>query len=137
MHHRTHLDRRAHGAHRAPAALAALVVLVGSLTACGSGVGPERCVPEASSTAGAAELVGSYDGSLEAEGVRLTLAGTAGAGQGGTMTAENWPTGSFSRSASTASGPSSTTTSTPTSARTSDCGSGPRRTDPTELIPQN
>ncbi|MFD8979740.1 hypothetical protein [Streptomyces sp. NPDC059564] len=88
MHHRPHRIRRA---------TAALAVLIGSLTACGSD-SSERCVPEASTTASAAQLVGSYAGSLKAEGTRLTLTATPGANQGGALTAENWPTGSFYRS---------------------------------------
>ncbi|MER8095951.1 hypothetical protein [Streptomyces goshikiensis] len=88
MHHRSHRIRRT---------TAALTVLVGSLTACGSDA-LERCVPEASTTASAAQLVGTYEGSLEAEGVRLTLTATPGGNRGGTLTAENWPTGNFHKS---------------------------------------
>ncbi|MFG2751901.1 hypothetical protein [Streptomyces xanthophaeus] len=76
---------------------AALATLVGSLTACGSDV-MERCVPEASSTVSAAQLAGTYEGSKEADGVRLTLTTTPGGNRGGTLTAENWPTGSFHKS---------------------------------------
>ncbi|MFD3695655.1 hypothetical protein ACFWUZ_05775 [Streptomyces sp. NPDC058646] len=84
MHHRSHRIRRC---------VAALAVLAGSLTACGSGAF-ERCVPQAS-TASAAELAGSYEGSLDAEGVRLTLTAAPGQNRGGTLTVENWPTGGF------------------------------------------
>ncbi|MBT2408483.1 MULTISPECIES: hypothetical protein [unclassified Streptomyces] len=88
MHHRPQRIRRA---------AAALAVLCGSLTACGSDTF-ERCVPEASTTASAAQLVGTYEGSHEAEGVRLTLTATPGENRGGTLTTENWPTGSFHKS---------------------------------------
>ncbi|MEU9377903.1 hypothetical protein AB0D94_29660 [Streptomyces sp. NPDC048255] len=87
MHHRSHRIRRA---------AAALAVLVGSLTACGSDTF-ERCVPEESTTAGAAQLAGTYEGSLKAEGVRLTLTADPGGKGGGTLSAENWPTGGFHR----------------------------------------
>lgn len=86
-----------HLSHRTAAALAALAVLAGSLTACGSGAF-ERCVPEESTTASAAQLVGTYEGSLKAAGVRLTLTATPNQNSGGTLTVENWPTGSFYRS---------------------------------------
>ncbi len=72
-------------------------ILVGSLTACGSDAF-ERCVPKASATVSAAQLIGAYEGSREAEGVRLTLAAAPGGNRGGTFTAENWPTGSFHKS---------------------------------------
>ncbi|MBT2454168.1 hypothetical protein [Streptomyces sp. ISL-86] len=88
MHHRSHRIRRS---------VAALAALVGSLTACGSDAF-ERCVPEESTTASAAQLVGTYEGSLTAKGVRLTLTATPGQNAGGTLTAENWPTGNFYRS---------------------------------------
>ncbi|OEJ22274.1 hypothetical protein BGK67_32380 [Streptomyces subrutilus] len=52
-------------------------------------------MPEPSTTASAAQLVGTYVGSREADGVRLTLTATPGGNRGGTLTAENWPTGNF------------------------------------------
>lgn len=76
---------------------AALTVLAGSVTACGSNAF-ERCVPEESTTASAAQLVGTYEGSLKAKGVRLALAATPGQNSGGSLTVENWPTGTPYRS---------------------------------------
>ncbi|MET9887401.1 hypothetical protein ABZZ20_30535 [Streptomyces sp. NPDC006430] len=96
--------------HRIRAATA-LIVLTWPLTACGGsdGAGPfERCVPEESATVSTAELDGSYEGSREAAGARLTL--TSRPGQvGGTLTAENWPTGDAFRDEL---GPSFSTTGT-------------------------
>ncbi|MFE3608138.1 hypothetical protein [Streptomyces goshikiensis] len=91
MHHRSQRIRRS------GAALAALAALAGSLTACGSDA-LERCVPEESTTAGAAQLVGTYEGFLKAKDIHLTLTATPGQNTGGTLTVENWPTGSFHRS---------------------------------------
>lgn len=87
MHHRPK-------SHAIRCATAALAVVVGLLTGCGSD-SAERCVPEPSTTVSAAQLAGTYVGSREAEGVRLTLSTTPGGNRGGTLTTENWPTGSF------------------------------------------
>ncbi|WP_405710303.1 hypothetical protein OG264_16615 [Streptomyces xanthophaeus] len=84
------MPRRSHRIRRTAAALA---VLAGSLTAC-SAETFERCVPEESTTAGAVQLPGTYEGALKAKGVRLTLTTASGGKGAGTLTAENWPTGS-------------------------------------------
>ncbi|MFE9799765.1 hypothetical protein ACFYP6_12905 [Streptomyces goshikiensis] len=91
MHHRSHHTRRS------VAALVALAALVGLLSACGSDAF-ERCVPEESTTASAAQLAGTYEGSFKAKDIRLALTATPGQNTGGTLTVENWPTGSFHRS---------------------------------------
>ncbi|MGW6948480.1 hypothetical protein [Streptomyces xanthophaeus] len=84
------MPRRSQSIRRTAAALA---VLAGSLTAC-SADAFERCVPEESTTAGAVQLPGTYEGALKAKGVRLTLTTASGGEGAGTLTAENWPTGS-------------------------------------------
>ncbi|MFK0255933.1 hypothetical protein [Streptomyces sp. NPDC090445] len=73
----------------------ALAAVGGALTACGSDAF-ERCVPEAADTAGAAQLAGTFDGELKAKGASLVLTLTPGTAQGGSFTAENWPTGDSS-----------------------------------------
>ncbi|MFD6182681.1 hypothetical protein [Streptomyces goshikiensis] len=91
------MDHRSQRIRRSVAAVAALAALAGSLTACGSDA-LERCVPEESTAAGAAQLVGTYEGLLKAKDIRLTLTATPGQNTGGTLTVDNWPTGSFHRS---------------------------------------
>ncbi|MFB7372621.1 hypothetical protein ACFC0D_22550 [Streptomyces sp. NPDC056222] len=71
--------------------MTALVVLGGTVSGCGSDLF-ERCVPEESSAASSADLTGTFEGELDADGARLTLT-TAPGQAGGTLTAENWPTG--------------------------------------------
>ncbi|MEF2529407.1 MULTISPECIES: hypothetical protein [Streptomyces] len=76
-------------------AATALFLLTWPLTACGVSGGDglfERCVPEEATRANTAELEGSYEGSQEAKGTRLTLTARPGR-SGGTLTVENWPTG--------------------------------------------
>ncbi|WP_125542639.1 hypothetical protein [Streptomyces sp. WAC05292] len=80
---------------RAAGGMAALAAVAGLLSGCGSDAF-ERCVPEAADTAGAAQLAGTFEGELEAKGVRLTLALTPGTAHGGSFTVENWPTGDSS-----------------------------------------
>ncbi|MEU1076089.1 MULTISPECIES: hypothetical protein [unclassified Streptomyces] len=75
---------------RALGAVAALVLLAAPLTACGSDA-LERCVPVAADSATPGELIGSYEGAHEADGVRLTLS------PDGAMRAEKWPTGDYHR----------------------------------------
>ncbi|MEV3992068.1 hypothetical protein AB0J57_24460 [Streptomyces sp. NPDC049837] len=77
----------------AVATTAALAVLTAMLSACGSDTF-ERCVPKESAAASSADLSGTYEGRRDAEGVRLTLA-TAPNQSGGTLSAENWPTGDY------------------------------------------
>ncbi|MEU8843776.1 hypothetical protein AB0D97_32425 [Streptomyces roseus] len=80
--------------HRIRAATA-LIALTWPLTACGSSGGTgafERCVPEESASVSTVELEGRYEGSRSAAGARLTLSPRPGQ-VGGTLTAENWPTG--------------------------------------------
>ncbi|MET9700795.1 hypothetical protein ABZY31_28320 [Streptomyces sp. NPDC006529] len=78
---------------RITAAGAALAALSWPLTACGLADGAlERCVPAPATTASTADLAGSYEGSRDAKGTRLTLTTRPG-GSGGTLTVENWPTG--------------------------------------------
>jgi hypothetical protein len=84
--------------HRSPrvvAVVTALVVLAGTLSACGADAF-ERCVPEESAEAGGADLAGTYEGKRDAEGVRLTLT-TVPRQSGGTLSVENWPTGDYYR----------------------------------------
>ncbi|MEU5807576.1 hypothetical protein [Streptomyces sp. NPDC047718] len=80
-------------------AAAALLFLAWSLTACsGTGGGLfERCVPAEGATASTFDLEGSYTGSLDAEGVRLTLVTSPGE-IGGKLTVQHWPTGKSFRS---------------------------------------
>ncbi|MBD0741430.1 hypothetical protein [Streptomyces sp. CBMA152] len=79
-----------HHSRRALGAVAALVVLAATLTACGSDA-LKRCVPVPVKSAAPGDLVGRYEGAHEADGVRLTLS------SGGAMRAEKWPTGDYHR----------------------------------------
>ncbi|WP_327280773.1 MULTISPECIES: hypothetical protein [unclassified Streptomyces] len=78
----------AHRPRRALGTATALAVLAATLTACGSDAF-QRCVPVAEKGATPLEVTGSYEGSIKAEGVRLTLS------SGGAMTAEKWRNGSY------------------------------------------
>ncbi|MER7467088.1 hypothetical protein [Streptomyces sp. NPDC097981] len=77
-----------HHTRRALGAATTLAVLAATLTACGSDAF-QRCVPVAGKGATPLEVIGSYEGSGKAGGVRLTLS------SGGAMTAEKWLNGSY------------------------------------------
>jgi hypothetical protein len=66
------------------------------LTACGASGGLGRCIPAGDAAVGAGGLVGTYRGVHDADGVSLTLSLTPGR-NGGTLTVDNWPTGTYYR----------------------------------------
>ncbi|MFD7334680.1 hypothetical protein ACFV98_01580 [Streptomyces violascens] len=66
------------------------------ITGCGASGVLDRCVPAGGAAVGANELVGTYRGVHDAAGARLTL--SLGPGQhGGTLTVDDWPTGTYYR----------------------------------------
>ncbi|MZD05400.1 hypothetical protein GTW43_09945 [Streptomyces sp. SID5785] len=74
----------------------ALATLAGGLiVACSSGTSG-RCVPKRTAQVSSAELEGTYRGSHDADGARITLKTSPGE-FGGTMTVRRWPTDDFPR----------------------------------------